>query len=190
MKSSLSRTAVLCFVLCLCISGKAPARSPAIHNAPPASPTATPAEVIPPRPAHWCNDYALAVTPDFASALNHRLEDFEHETSNQFVVAIFPHMESHDSLDAYCRRVFNAWGIGQKGVNNGVVLFLFLQDHKVRIQVGRGLETPLTKPICQDIIQQMLPSFRASDIEGGVTTCVDAVIKILKTQPPTPRPAP
>ena len=190
MRSSFPRIAVLCVVLSLIGSATVPAQSPPLPGTTAATPSTTPAEVIAPVPTHWFSDYAKATSPNFAIDLDRRLERFEHKTTNQFIVVIFPKMQSAAPLDDYCLRAFRAWGVGQKGVNNGVVLFIFVQDHKVRIQVGRGLETPLTNPVCQDIIQQMLPSFRSSDIEGGVTTCVDAVITILKTQPPTPRPAP
>ena len=67
------------------------------------------AEVIPPVPAQWFNDYAGVVSPATAARLNQTLQDFERETSSQILVAIFQKMESASSLEDYSFRVFQAW---------------------------------------------------------------------------------
>ena len=145
-----------------------------------AAPTAMPGEMIPPTPTHYFNDYASSTTPKFADALNLRLEAFEHATTDQFIVVILPKMQSSADPGDYCRRVFNAWGVGQKGVNNGVVLFVFLDDHKVQFSVGRGLEGSLSNTASQKIIDQMMPFFRKGDFEGGLSNAVDNVINTLR----------
>ena len=101
------------------------------------------AEVIPPRPAHYFNDYAGIVSPAVAGQLNQQLEQFERDTSNQILVAIYPRMQSDSSVEDYTVRVAQAWGVGQKGRNNGAVLFVFMQEHQIFIQVGYGLEGAL-----------------------------------------------
>ena len=130
----------------------------------------------------------MLTSPKFADALNRRLAAFEHETTDQFVVVVFPKRQSEADLRDYCRRVFHAWGVGQKGVNNGVILFVFVQDHQLWISVGTGLETSLTNPVCQEIADQVAAAFKRGDFEGGLTTGVDAVVKTLRT-PPVPPPA-
>ncbi len=57
------------------------------------------AEVIPPVPEHYFNDYAHVVSPGTASHLNQTLEDFERQTSNQILVAIYPKMQSDSSIE-------------------------------------------------------------------------------------------
>src|SRR6185436_4606038 len=94
------------------------------------------AEIMPPKPARYFNDYAMAVPREIADRLNTLLEDFEKKTSSQIVVAIFPKMNSDSSVEDYTVRVAQSWRVGQKGTNNGAVLFVFLQDRQVYLQVG------------------------------------------------------
>src|SRR5246127_1710606 len=101
------------------------------------------AEVIPPKPAAYFNDYAGVVSKDAASRFNEQLAQFERETSNQVVVAVFPKMQSDSDIADYTQRVAQAWGVGQKERRNGVVLFVFIQDRNMFIQVGYGLEGAL-----------------------------------------------
>src|SRR5512135_2889675 len=101
------------------------------------------AEVIPPAPEHYFNDYAGVTSSDTASRLNKTLEDFERETSNQILVAVYPKMQSDSSIEDYTVRVAQSWRVGQKGKDNGAVLFVFVQDRKMFIQVGYGLEGAL-----------------------------------------------
>src|SRR5437762_14368237 len=100
------RTALLIFVALLAINSRA-------------------AEVIPPKPPRYFNDYAGAVSKEAASRFNEQLAQFERETSNQVVVAVFPKMQSDSSVDDYTQRVAQSWGVGQKDKRNGVVLFVF-----------------------------------------------------------------
>jgi uncharacterized protein len=97
-------------------------------------------EVIPALPKAYFNDYAGVVSPATADILNSQLADFERRTSSQIVVAIYPHMQSDSSIEDYTVRVAEAWKVGQKGKNNGAVLFVFTQDHRLYLQVGYGLE--------------------------------------------------
>src|SRR4030088_690215 len=77
------------------------------------------AETIPPKPAGYFNDYAGVVSKEAALRFNEQLAQFERETSNQVVVAVFRKMESESSIEDYGQRVAQAWGIGKKEVNQG-----------------------------------------------------------------------
>lgn len=135
------------------------------------------AEVIPSAPPRYFNDYAHVVSPGVAAQLNSRLEDFEKSTSNQIVVAIFQKMQSDSSIEDYTVRVARAWGVGQKGRNNGAVLFVFVQDHKMFIATGYGLEGALPDAICKRIIDdEIAPRFKQNDYDGGVTAGVTALM--------------
>ena len=139
------------------------------------------AEVIPPVPAQWFNDYAHVVSPATATRLNKTLEDFEHATSSQVVVAVFPTMPSASSIEDYTVRVAQAWKVGQKNKNNGVVLFVFVQDRKMFIQVGYGLEGALPDATCKRIIEDELkPRFRNNDFDGGLSAGVAAILAATK----------
>ncbi len=101
------------------------------------------AEVMPAKPAHYFNDYANVVSAQTSSALNSQLENFEKQSSNQVLVVVYPKRLSDSSVDDFTQRVAASWGVGQKDKNNGIVLFVFIQDHKSRIEVGYGLEGAL-----------------------------------------------
>src|SRR5438067_11717823 len=94
------------------------------------------AEVIPPKPDRYFNDYAGVVSKSAAERFNEELAQFERETSDQVVVAVFPKMQSDSDVADYTQRVAQAWGVGQKERRNGVVLFVFVQDLSMLIQFG------------------------------------------------------
>jgi uncharacterized protein len=139
------------------------------------------AETIPPKPAGYFNDYAGVVSKEAALRLNEQLAQFERETSNQVLVAVFRKMESNSSIEDYTRRVAQAWAVGQKDRRNGAVLFVFVEDRQMFIQVGYGLEGALTDLTCYDITQRHIkPRFRANDYEGGLTTGIDLICKAIR----------
>jgi uncharacterized protein len=138
-------------------------------------------EVIPPPPAAYFNDYAHVVSAGTAAQLDKTLEDFERQSSDQIVVAVFPKMQSDSSIEDYTVRVARSWQVGQKNKNNGAVLFVFVQDHKLFLQVGYGLEGVLPDALCKRIIdEQITPRFKAGDFDGGLTAGVQAVIAATK----------
>lgn len=139
------------------------------------------AEVIPPAPAHYFNDYANVTSAETASRLNQQLEDFERQTSSQIVVAVYPKMQSDSSIDDYTVRVARAWRVGQKAKNNGAILFVFIQDHKMFIQVGYGLEGALPDILCKEIIDnQIAPRFKRGDYDGGLSAGVATLMAAAK----------
>jgi len=138
-------------------------------------------EVIPPAPTAYFNDYAHVVSAGTAAQLNKTLEDFERQSSDQIVVAVFPKMQSDSSVEDYTVRVARSWQAGLKDKNNGAVLFVFVQDHKMFLQVGYGLEGVLPDALCKRIIdEQISPRFKAGDFDGGLTAGVQAVISAAK----------
>jgi len=127
------------------------------------------AETLPSKPAQYFNDYARLVSPQQAGALNQRLEQFERETSNQLIVAIFPRMESASSVEDYTVRIAQSWGVGQKGHSNGAVLFL--PDGKMHRYVKTHLpELGLDKFV---VTGSDLPVFDTSIGRIGIAICFD-----------------
>jgi uncharacterized protein len=97
------------------------------------------------------------------------------------VVAIFPKMQSDSDIADYTQRVAQAWGVGQKERRNGVVLFVFVQDRKMFIQVGYGLEGALPDITAFDITEyKMKPRFRSGDYEGGIATGIESIFKAIR----------
>jgi uncharacterized protein len=143
--------------------------------------TSQAAEVIPPKPAGYFNDYAGVVSKEAALRFNEQLAKFERETSNQLVVAIWETMPSQSSIEDFTERTFQAWAVGQKGRNNGAVLFVFVKDRRMRIQPGYGLEGALPDFTCDQIIRNgIAPHFREGDYEGGLATGIDLLCKAIR----------
>src|SRR5262245_50062748 len=139
------------------------------------------AEVIPPKPDRYFNDYAGIISKEAAQRFNEQLAQFERDTSDQVVVAIFPKMQSDSDIADYTQRVAQAWGVGQKERRNGVVLFVFVQDRKMFIQVGYGLEGALPDITAFDITEYKIkPHFRTGDYEGGIAVGIDSIIKAIR----------
>ena len=135
------------------------------------------AEVLPPAPRDHFNDYAGIIAPGRARALDAELTQFERDTSNQILVAIFPRLPSDASIEDYTVRLFQAWGVGQKDRKNGAVLFIFSQDRKIRIVTGYGLEGVLPDALCKQIIEnEIAPRFRNGDFTGGAEAAVHAML--------------
>jgi uncharacterized protein len=142
------------------------------QNAPAAS------ETIPPSPSpHYIVDQALVLSQSALQSVDEQLQQFERDTSNQIVVGIYPTMQSEDDIAAYAVRVFQAWHIGQKGKDNGALLLVFTQDHKMDIATGYGLEGALPDATCKQIIdQEIAPKFKAGDYDGGIQAGVTAMM--------------
>lgn len=139
------------------------------------------AEVIPPKPDRYFNDYAGVVSKEAAYRFNEQLAQFERETSDQVVVAVFPKLQSDSDIADYTQRVAQAWGVGQKERRNGVVLFVFIQDRKMFIQVGYGLEGALPDATAFDITERHIkPLFRAGNYEAGLATGIDLICKAIR----------
>lgn len=134
------------------------------------------AEQLPEKPARFFNDYTGAVAREVGDRLNERLASYERESSNQLVVVFYSRMLSDSSLEDYCTRAFEKWGVGRAARDNGAVLFVFTEQHKMRIQTGYGLEASLTDAECFRIIEGMKPFFRAGDFSGGASFAVSAMI--------------
>ncbi len=117
------------------------------------------------------------------SDLDQKLAALEAKTSRQLVVVTLPSLQGYEISD-YGYQLGRAWGIGQARLNNGVLLIIAPIEHKVRIEVGYGLEPILTDALSEVIIQQaVLPRFRTGDFNGGAEAGVAALIEQLSLDP-------
>src|SRR5207244_6878473 len=94
------------------------------------------AETIPPKPDRYFHDYAGVVSQGAAQRFNEQLAQFERETSDQIVVAIWRTMPSQSSIEGFTQRTFQPWEVGQQRRTNGAVFFVVLDDHLMRITAG------------------------------------------------------
>jgi uncharacterized protein len=128
---------------------------------------------LPPKPDRYFSDRVGIVDATTAETLNHELANFERETSDQLLVAIFQKVPDGFDRDGFTVQTAHAWGVGRHERNNGAVLFVFVDDHYVRIEVGYGLEAVLTDATCATIIRNdIVPAFRRRDYEAGLNAAV------------------
>src|SRR4051794_41093268 len=149
---------------------------------------------IPPKPTQWVNDYnANLLNASQIQQLNEKLESFYKQTGVQFLIVIFPSLEGEDDL-GYTNKVANIWKVNG---DKGLMLFVFVKEHRTRIQVGYGLEAVITDAFSSDVINNTLrPAFRANDYTGGLNAAIDQIAKkidpnfVSTTTTPAPRPRP
>ncbi len=121
------------------------------------------------------NDLAGMMSPATRTALDARLAELERTDSTQVSVLTIPSLEG-DSLEDFSIRVADAWKVGQKKIDNGVILIVSKQDRKVRIEVGYGLEGVLTDILAGQIIANVItPHFKTNDFDGGFLDGVAAI---------------
>jgi len=134
---------------------------------------------VPPLRGH-VNDYAAMLSPATVQELEETLIAFERSDSTQIVVLTIPTL-GDETLEDYSIKVAEAWRIGQKKVDNGVILLVAKQERKIRIEVGRGLEGKLTDLVSGRIIRgEIAPRFKAGDIDGGIRSGVAAIMAVVK----------
>jgi uncharacterized protein len=141
--------------------------------------TAAAALPIPPPPDHRINDFAGVLPAGERERLEEKLRSWERESSNQIVVAIFRSLGG-ESLEEYSIRLAQAWRIGQKGLDNGVIFLVFVDDRKMRLEVGYGLEPKLTDALSSQILRQdVAPRFREGKIGDGIAAGLDAIEQVV-----------
>ncbi|MGH7383955.1 MAG: TPM domain-containing protein, partial [Candidatus Rokuibacteriota bacterium] len=130
---------------------------------------------VPPPPDRRVNDYAGALAPADRDRLEQKLTAREATSRNQVVVAVFRSLQG-ESLEGFSIRLAQAWRIGQKGLDNGVIFLVFLDDRKMRIEVGYGLEGSLTDAISSSILRDVVaPHFREGRTADGIAAGLDAI---------------
>ena len=139
------------------------------------------AETLPPAPRQYVTDEAGVISPGLLAQLNQRLAAFEKKTSNQIVAVVYPKLPEGSSLEDYAQSLYSAWKIGKKKNSNGVLMLVFVQERKVRIQPGYGLEGAMPDALCSRIIREtMAPAFRAGNYGAGLASGLTAVMQATK----------
>jgi len=123
------------------------------------------------------------------AALTQTLKDLETRKGSQVAVLIVP-TTAPETIEQYSIRVAEAWKIGRKKIDDGALLMVAKDDHKVRIEVGYGLEGALTDVTARRIIDEIItPKFRTGDFAGGISAGVDRIVGVINGEP-LPAPAP
>jgi uncharacterized protein len=125
-------------------------------------------------------DNAEILSETTRQSLTVSLKEHEDHTSNQIAILTVPTING-ESIEEYAVEVFDAWKLGQKGMDNGILMVVVPNDRRMRIEVGYGLEATLTDAMAGRIIQfAITPKFKNGDYDGGITDGVRAVIDVLE----------
>jgi uncharacterized protein len=128
----------------------------------------------------YVTDLAAVLDTEAKTEIEARVHEVEQRTSAEIAVATVPSLDGM-SVEEYANRLFQAWGIGKKGSDNGVLILVAPTERKIRIEVGYGLEPILPDGLAGEIIRdQVLPAFRTSDYAGGIRASVDRVAAIVE----------
>ncbi len=135
---------------------------------------------FPPKPTTLVADFTNTLSADNKQQLENKLVAFNDSTSTQVAVVIIKSVGDYD-INEYGTLLGRNWGIGQKDKNNGILVLVALNDHKVSIQTGYGAEGALPDAITNKIIQEDIkPNFRAGDYYTGLDKATDDIIKYTK----------
>lgn len=160
-----------CALLALCalLAGAAPAHAQAVQPVPPLERRVT--------------DGTGTLTPDESRQLEDRLARFEREKGSQVAVLLVP-TTAPETIEEYGIRVAEAWRLGRKGVDDGVILLVAIDDRALRIEVGYGLEGALPDVTAKRIVSDVItPYFRQGDYYGGLSAGIERIIGVIEGEP-------
>ena len=124
-------------------------------------------------------DLTQTLTPDQQNQLEAKLAAFEKQKGSQIAVLMVPTTQPED-IAQYSIRVTDAWKLGRNKVNDGLLILVAKNDHKMRIEVGRGLEGAIPDLTAKRIISEiMAPSFKQDDFYGGLNNATDKLIGLV-----------
>ena len=153
----------------------------------PAGPPAIPGQagtriVVPPSPSRWATDKAGFLSASVLSALEARLEDFERREGHQVLVYI-DKTTGGIPIEDFAVKAFEAWKVGRKALDDGLVLFIMAADRKIRIEVGYGLEDKVTDARASQVIDKMVPRFQAGEQDAAVPEAVASLLGFITGVP-------
>ncbi len=124
-------------------------------------------------------DQAGVINAVSRAAIDAKLKALEDKSGIQLVVATVKSLQGGD-IETYANQLFRFWKLGEAKKNNGVLLLVAPTEHKVRIEVGYGLEGTLTDALSSVIISSaIVPRFKTGDFSGGIDRGVDGIISVL-----------
>ncbi|HPH20439.1 MAG TPA: TPM domain-containing protein [Haliscomenobacter sp.] len=136
------------------------------------------AKEIPARPQTMVNDYAGVLSPTELNNLERKLRAYEDSTSTQIAIVIDKSLEGEDAFE-YSFRLAQAWGIGQKDKDNGVLIYVAQAERKIRIVTNAGVQGFLTDALSKRIIENTItPAFKKGQFYAGLDGAVDNIIQV------------
>lgn len=141
------------------------------------------APALPPAPSRWFTDQVGFVSPQTAAALDAQLQQFERTTGYQVVVYIAA-TTGGVPVEEWAARTFESWGIGHKGKDDGLALFILSDDRKARVEVGYALEERVTDAQASRILDaRLIPGIRAGQRDEAVRSTVMTLLAAIEGKP-------
>lgn len=138
------------------------------------------AEAAFPEPAGFVNDYVGVLTPAVRERLEAELRALERETGAELAVAVVPRT-TPETPKMYAVKLFERWGVGKRGRDNGVLLLVALEERRVDVEVGYGLEGVLPDARVGRILdERVVPLLRRGDVAGGVAAGVAELAELVR----------
>ena len=130
-----------------------------------------------PNPPKLVNDFAGVLSADEEQRLEQQLVAYDDSTSNQVAVLLVKTLNDYP-IEEYSLKVLRGWGIGNAKTNNGVLIVAAIDDRKIRIEVGYGLEGAIPDITANHIIDNDIkPNFRSGDYYDGLSQAANSIIK-------------
>ena len=141
------------------------------------------AYVSPGKLTGYVSDFANILSPGDRAAIDAEIGAFEATTSAEIAVVTVPSLGG-DTVDNYAVKLFEDWGIGKKGKDNGALILVAPNERAARIEVGYGLEPFVTDAASSAIIRNtMSPAFRRGDYAAGIRGAVEGIIGLVEGNP-------
>jgi uncharacterized protein len=132
-----------------------------------------------PAPQGRVSDYAGVLDAHAKSSLDQIIQDVDQKTGAEIAVVCINSLDGA-GVEEYANGLFKAWGIGKKDKDNGVLLLVAVQDHKMRIEVGYRLEPILPDGLAGEVLRTDLgPALRQGDYAGGIQLALEHIARIL-----------
>lgn len=130
-----------------------------------------------PNPPHLVNDAAGVLSPEQVDILERKLVALDDSTSNQIAVVLIKTLGDY-AVEDYAVKLFREWGIGNKKTNNGVLIIAAIDDRKVWIEVGYGLEGAIPDVTASSIYRnELVPEFKQQNYYRGIDNAINALTK-------------
>lgn len=130
-----------------------------------------------PNPPRLVNDAANVLSPEQVEILEHKLVALDDSTSNQIAVVLIKTLGDY-AIEDYAVKLFREWGIGNKKTNNGILIIAAIDDRKVWIEVGYGLEGPIPDVTASSIYRnEIVPQFKEQNYYRGIDNAINALTK-------------
>jgi uncharacterized protein len=130
-----------------------------------------------PNPPRLVNDFAHVMTGDQIQSLENKLVAYDDSTSIQIAIVTVQTTGDY-AIEDYALKILRNWGVGNKKTNNGIVILAAIQDHKVFIATGYGMEGSVPDITAKEIIENdIVPNFKTNDFYGGFDNAATDIIK-------------